>query len=111
MFNAAFTVQYTVNLPNNATVTPRWDSYVQTQICSGQFKTSCTGGYTLSNLRVRYASSGREWTIAAGLENVTAKVYYYNIFDLTPFGEPTIEGQVAPPRTWNLQVSRKFGAK
>jgi hypothetical protein len=39
------------------------------------------------------------------------KIYYYNIFDLTPFGEPTIEGQVAPPRTWYLQVSRKFGAK
>lgn len=110
-FNASFTAQYTVNLPNNATVTPRWDSYVQTQICSGQFKTSCTGGYTLSNLRLEYANSGREWTIAAGLENVTAKVYYYNIFDLTPFGEPTIEAQVAPPRTWFLQVTRKFGGK
>jgi hypothetical protein len=110
-FNAAFTAQYTVNLPNGATVTPRWDSYVQTEICSGQFQTSCTGSYTLSNLRLEYASMGREWTVAAGLENVTGKVYYYNIFDLNPFGEPTIEGQVAPPRTWFLQVSRKFGAK
>jgi hypothetical protein len=24
---------------------------------------------------------------------VTGKVYYYDIFGLTPFGEPTIEGQ------------------
>jgi len=42
---------------------------------------------------------------------VTGKVYYDNIFDLTSFGGPTIEGQAAPPRTWYLQVSRKFGAK
>jgi iron complex outermembrane recepter protein len=109
--NAAIAVQYTVNLPNNATVSPRWDTYVQSEICSGQFQTSCTGGYTLSNLRLEYANQGREWTVAAGMENVLAKVYYYNIFDLTPFGEPTIEGQVAPPRTWYLQVSRKFGAR
>ena len=110
-YNAALTAQYTVNLPNNATVTPRWDTYVQTEICSGQFQTSCTGGYTLSNLRLEYASQGREWTIASGMQNVMGKIYYYNIFDLTPFGEPTIEGQVAPPRTWFVQVSRKFGAK
>jgi iron complex outermembrane receptor protein len=110
-FNAAFTAQYSIYLPNGASVTPRWDTYVQTEICSGQFQTSCTNGYTLSNLRLEYASSGRAWTVAAGMENVMDKVYYYNIFDLTPFGEPTIEGQVAPPRTWFLQVSRKFGAK
>jgi iron complex outermembrane receptor protein len=109
-WNAAVSALYTINLPNGATVTPRWDSYLQTRICSGQLVTSCTGGYVLSNLRVEYANSGREWSIAAGAENVTNKVYYYNIFDLTPFGEPTIEAQVAPPRTWFLQVTRNFTA-
>jgi len=109
-YNAAVSALYIFDLPNGATVTPRWDSYIQTQICSGQTASSCTGGYTLHNLRVEYASQGREWTVAAGAANITNKVYYYNIFDLTPFGEPTIEAQVAPPRTWFLELSRNFGS-
>jgi iron complex outermembrane receptor protein len=110
-WNAAVSVLYTFNLANGATITPRWDAYLQTEICSGQTTTSCTAGYTLQNVRLEYASEGRAWTFAAGAENVTNKVYYYNIFDLTPFGEPTIEAQVAPPRTWFVQVSRNFGGK
>jgi iron complex outermembrane recepter protein len=110
-WNASASAQYTVALPNGATVTPRWDAYLQTQICSGQFESSCTAGYVLHNARVEYATSNREWAIAAGIQNLTNKVYYYNIFDLTPFGEPTIEAQVAPPREWYLQVTRNFEAK
>ena len=109
-FNGSVSALYIFNLANSATVTPRWDTYVQSQICSGQTQSSCTGGYTLHNIRVEYASQGHEWTFAAGLNNAFGKVYYYNIFDLTPFGEPTIEAQVAPPRTWYVQVGRNFGA-
>ena len=107
-WNAAVTAQYAVNLANGATLTPRWDAYLQTEICSGQNASSCTAGYVLHNARVEYAGPDRNWTIAAGLENVTDKTYYYNIFDLTPFGEPTIEAQVAPPREWYLSVTRNF---
>ena len=107
-WNASATAQYTVDLPNGATLSPRWDAYLQTQICSGQFQSSCTAGYVLHNARVEYAGPERDWSIAAGLQNVTNKVYYYNIFDLTPFGEPTIEAQVAPPREWYLSVTRNF---
>jgi iron complex outermembrane receptor protein len=107
-WNASATAQYTITLANGATVTPRWDAYLQTEICSGQFQSSCTAGYVLHNARVEYAESTRAWSVAAGLQNVTDKLYYYNIFDLTPFGEPTIEAQVAPPREWYLSVTRNF---
>ena len=107
-WNASASVQYAVALPNGATLTPRWDAYLQTQICSGQFQSSCTAGYVLHNLRLEYAESSRDWVVAAGIQNLTNKLYYYNIFDLTPFGEPTIEAQVAPPREWYLAVTRNF---
>jgi iron complex outermembrane recepter protein len=110
-WNASASAQYTVALANGATLTPRWDAYLQTRICSGQTLSSCTAGYVLHNARVEYATSSREWAIAAGIQNITNKVYYYNIFDLTPFGEPTIEAQVAPPREWYLQVTRNFETK
>jgi len=110
-WNASASAQYTVTLPNGATLTPRWDAYLQTQICSGQFESSCTPGYVLHNARVEYATSNREWAIAAGIQNLTNKIYYYNVFDLTPFGEPTIEAQVAPPREWYLQVTRNFQSR
>ena len=107
-WNASASAQYTVDLANGATLTPRWDAYLQTEICSGQFVSSCTAGYVLHNARVEYAGPSRDWTISAGIQNVTDKTYYYNIFDLTPFGEPTIEAQVAPPREWYLSVTRNF---
>lgn len=113
-WNGAASVQYEFAIPNGATITPRYDAYVQTQICSGVSSPvynaigSCTGGYTLHNVRVEYATMDRTWTVAAGLNNLTNHVYYYNKFDLTAFGEPTIEGQPAPPREWFMTLTRNF---
>ncbi|HUK02223.1 MAG TPA: TonB-dependent receptor [Steroidobacteraceae bacterium] len=110
-YNVSAAIEYTFRFANGGELTPRWDSYLQAEICSGQNVTSCTGGYTLSNVRLSYSNANHDWTIAAGAANVTNKVYYYNIFDLTPFGEPTVEAQVAPPRTWFFTVTRNFAGK
>jgi len=108
-WNGSAAVQYTFNLSNGATLTPRWDSFLQTQICSAvTTATSCTAGYTLNNARVEYANRDRAWTMAAGVNNVNDHEYYLNIFDLTTFGEPTIEGQPGKPRTWYFSVTRNF---
>ena len=108
-WNGSAAVQYTFNLSNGATLTPRWDSFLQTQICSAvTTTTSCTSGYTLNNARVEYANSDRAWTLAAGVNNVNDHEYYLNIFDLSTFGEPTIEGQPGKPRTWFFTVTRNF---
>jgi iron complex outermembrane receptor protein len=109
-WNASASVQYTLTLANGATISPRYDAYLQTQICSFQstVNAGCTAGYTLMNGRVEYASNERTWTAAVGVENLTNKVYFLNVFDLSNFGEPTVEGQPGKPRTWYLTVRRNF---
>jgi iron complex outermembrane receptor protein len=108
-YNAAAAAQWTANLPNGATLTPRWDAYKQATICSGAGAVSCTDAYVLHNARIEYASQNRDWTLAVGVNNVTNKVYFLNIFDLSVFGEPTVEGQPGKPRAWYLMATHKFG--
>ncbi len=109
-WNGAVSAQYTANLRNGATVSPRLDAYIQTRICSfnSTVNTGCTAGYTLLNGRLEYATSERTWVAAFGAENLTNKVYFLNVFDLTAFGEPTVEGQPGKPRTWYLTLRRNF---
>ncbi len=109
-WNGAASVQYTMSLPNGATISPRYDAYVQTRICSYQstVNAGCTAGYTLMNARLEYAGNDREWVTAVGVENLANKVYFLNVFDLTAFGEPTVEGQPGKPRTWYFTVRRNF---
>ncbi len=109
-WNGAASAQYTLNLPNGATVSPRLDAYIQTRICSftSTVNAGCTAGYTLLNGRLEYANNDRDWVASVGVENIANKVYFLNVFDLTAFGEPTVEGQPGKPRTWYLTVRRNF---
>jgi iron complex outermembrane receptor protein len=115
-WNGAVSAQYTITLPDGSTLTPRYDAYLQTQICSGAAVlaigytglSSCSGGYILHNARLQYATKDQHWTAAFGVENLTNKFYYLNKFDLTAFGEPTVEGQPGPPREWYLTLRRNF---
>jgi iron complex outermembrane recepter protein len=115
-WTASATAQYTLELPDGSTLAPRWDAYMNTRICefapnavSGYTaQTSCAGGFVLHNIRLEYANKDRLWVAAAGINNVTNKFYWQDIFDLTAFGEPTIEGQPNAPRMWYLTVRRNF---
>ena len=115
-WNAALSAQYTFTLPDGSTIAPRWDAYLQTQICTGgavpaigyTALSSCTGGYTLHNARIQYNSKERNWIAAFGVNNVTNHLYYLNVFDVTAFGEPTVEGQPGPPRMWYFSLTRNF---
>ena len=69
---------------------------------------SCSGGYTLHNARLQYATKENTWTVAFGVDNLTNHFYYLNKFDLTAFGEPTVEAQPGPPRQWYLTARRNF---
>jgi iron complex outermembrane recepter protein len=114
-WTASAAAQYSFNLGNGATISPRVDAFMTTQVCAFPPNsvgytglTSCAGGYTLLNARVEYAAMDRKWTTAVGVSNLGDKRYWLNIFDLTAFGEPTIEGQPGAPREWYLTVTRKF---
>ena len=74
-WNGALSGQYTITLPDGSTLTPRYDVYLQTQICTGAAVpaigytglSSCSGGYTLHNARIQYATKDQHWTAAVGV--------------------------------------------
>jgi iron complex outermembrane receptor protein len=100
--------------------TPRVDYFGQSQICSG-IRTNvtptaidtteaqaCSQAYELLNARIEWASPEDTWRIALGATNLTDEEYFLNKFDLTAFGQPTLEGQPGAPMEWYLQFTRNF---
>ena len=46
--------------------------------------------------------------VAVGGTNVTDEEYYLNKFDLTLFGQNTVEGQPGRPGEWYVTFGRNF---
>jgi iron complex outermembrane receptor protein len=107
--NWAVSASYEFPMGNGSMLTPRVDLYGQSEICSSVVSSvSCVDSYELLNLRLEWTSPERVWTAAIGGTNVTDKEYFYNIFDLTLFGQNTVEGQPARPAEWYFTLSRNF---
>jgi iron complex outermembrane recepter protein len=101
-------------------LTPRLDYYGQSQICT-QIRTDqlitlidtteaqgCSQDYQLLNARLEWASPDDTWRVALGATNLTDEEFYLNKFDLTAFGQPTLEGQPGAPREWYVSFTRNF---
>jgi len=116
--NWNLSASYVAELAGGSTITPRVDVYGQSEICpTNTFNFSnptitmadtCTDAYELVNVAVEWASPDREWMITVGGTNVTDKEYFLNKFDLTAFGQPTVEGQPGRPAEWFLTLQRNF---
>lgn len=107
--NWALGAGYQMRLGNGGTVTPRFDVYGQSQICTNVLNVgSCSKGYELMNGRIEYVSPDEDWTLAVGVTNLTDKKYLLNRFDLTVFGQMTIEGQPGRPQEWYLSLRHSF---
>ena len=90
-------------------LTPRVDVYGQTEICSAfASAASCSDGYELVNPRLQWASPDNKWKVAVGGTNVGDEEYYLNKFDLTLFGQNTVEGQPGRPAEWYVTFGRNF---
>ncbi|MEH3106834.1 MAG: TonB-dependent receptor [Sphingomonas fennica] len=90
-------------------ITPRIDAFYQSKISfNSRSALAQIPGRVTSNGRITYTNDDGTWTVAVGATNLFAKKYYYNLFDLTPFGQPTVEGQPGRPREWYLNVKRRF---
>ncbi|MEX2524794.1 MAG: TonB-dependent receptor [Gammaproteobacteria bacterium] len=115
-YNWSVAATYNFHLGNGATITPRVDVYGQSSICPSletpltvaTVEQRCAASYELVNARIEYATSNRDWIIAFGVNNLTDKEYFLNKFDLSGFGQPTIEGQPGRPMEWFAQVRRNF---
>jgi iron complex outermembrane recepter protein len=106
-------MQYTVELGNGGTVTPRLDANFRTSTPGGAQNNLLADdgipGYTLANARVTWASQDNLWSVAALVTNLTDKEYYVNKFDLRAFGEGMMSGQPGRPREWGIELRRNFG--
>jgi iron complex outermembrane receptor protein len=119
--NWAFSMAYSFGgSGERGRITPRLDYYGQSQICT-QIRTNvsvqnidtteaqgCSQAYELLNARIEWASPEDTWRVALGATNLTDEEYFLNKFDLTAFGQPTLEGQPGAPREWYVQFTRNF---
>jgi iron complex outermembrane receptor protein len=108
-YNWTIGAAYDFSLSSGAMLTPRVDVYGQTEICSAfASQLSCADGYELVNIRLQWESPDSKWTAAVGGTNVTDEEFFLNIFDLTFFGQNTVEGQPGRPAEWYVTFGRRF---
>ena len=108
-YNWTLGAAYEIATSSGATFTPRVDVYGQTEICSSfASQLSCASGYELVNVRLQYDSPDGDWSVALGGTNVADEEYFLNIFDLTLFGQNTVEAQPGRPAEWYLTFQRNF---
>ena len=118
--NWSMSLAYKFNVGDSGSITPRFDYVGQSVICTGirtnvsvttidtTEEQACSQGYELLNARLEWSSPEDTWRIAVGGTNLTDEEYYLNKFDLTAFGQPTVEGQPGHPREWYVQFTRNF---
>lgn len=108
-YNWTVGAAYDIPMSSGARLTPRVDVYGQTEICSSfASPLSCAEGYELINVRLQWESPDSKWTAAVGGTNVTDEEFFLNIFDLTVFGQNTVEGQPGRPAEWYVSFGRSF---
>lgn len=113
--NWSFAASYEIPINNGSRFTPRIDVYGQSEICTSTITVTsvfpgagCSKGYELVNARVDWRSPDDSWMVAVGVSNLTDRMYYLNRFDLSAFGQPTVEGQPGRPSEWYVTVRRDF---
>lgn len=109
---------YEIPLAGGATLTPRVDFYGQSELCSFLTRTDsnptitdadrCTSSFEILNARIDWTSANGDWVISVGGTNVTDEKYFLNKFDLTGFGQPTVEGQPGRPAEGYVTLQRFF---
>jgi len=98
--------QYSFNLGGFGTLTPRVDvahtpGYCGNFACDPNAKVD---SYTLTNARVTFETTNREWSVALEGTNLGDKMYYVNKFLNVWY----VTGQPGRPREYALTVRRRF---
>jgi iron complex outermembrane receptor protein len=103
-------IAYEIQTPGlSGSITPRIDALYQSKISfNARSNFAQIPGRTVFNGRLTYHNDGDDWMVAIGATNLFDKRYYYNIFDLVPFGQIGTEGQPGRPREWYLTVKKSF---
>jgi iron complex outermembrane receptor protein len=102
-------VQYTLELPSGS-ITARADGTARSEIWTNAVNGPLNrlGGYTLYNAHLMWDSPKGDWQIALHALNVTDKLYYLNVFDLSGAGGGSTTGSPAAPRELDIEVKHKL---
>jgi iron complex outermembrane receptor protein len=102
--------QYSIDLANGATVTPRLDYVYQ-----GEFHTSSVftdnnlvEDYGLLNGRLTWQSPDQDWEVSLIGKNLTDEVYYLSNFDQTVTAAGFNYGIIGAPREFAVQIKKNF---
>jgi iron complex outermembrane receptor protein len=108
-FKVNMGAQYTFNLGDFGTLTPRADWTYQSRIYFDVQNSDLASqaGYGLLNLGLTYGTYDGNWTASLQVHNATDKHYYLTMFNLlSSYG--TLYGQPAMPRTLFFTIKRTF---
>jgi iron complex outermembrane receptor protein len=68
------------------------------------------GAYAVAGARIGYKPSGEHWEFNAFVHNMLDRAYRQYAFDASQFSGVAL-GVYAPPRTWGVSATYRFGAK
>jgi iron complex outermembrane receptor protein len=102
-------LQYTFTLPNGA-ITARVDGSARSQIYTAAVNGPLNriGGYTTYNAHLFWDSPKGDWQIALQALNLTDKLYYLTVFDLSGAGGGSTTGTPAPPLEVDIELKHKL---
>ena len=100
-------VQHTFELAGGGTLTPRIGYDHEDERAQAVRNLMNTPAINIVNARVAWQTAGRDWEVAASVNNLTDEYYMNNIFDISAFGGWTA-AQPGKPREWALTIRRTF---
>ena len=102
--------QYAINLNGAGTLTPRLDYSWQDTIYQGANNDPYTAipSRGLLDGRLTWDAPEGGWQVALSASNLTDEKYFLNVFDLSIFGQGSVEGQPGKGREWLLTVRKSF---
>jgi len=105
-----FGLQYTVPLNSGATITVRGDYAWQDEIFFSAFNVQelDQGSYSWGKARVVYTNPDDTWDIAAYIDNISDEVVASNATFNGSIIDSTATGNLAPPRTFGLELNLRF---
>ncbi len=102
--------QYRFDLGDAGALTPRLDIQWQSTIWQGANNNPYTAiaARDTMDARLTWDAPTGGWQVALAVSNLTDLKYFYDVFDLSAFGQGSVEAQPAPGREWHIQLRKAF---
>jgi len=109
-WTAAAGLQYTADLGNAGTITPRFDLSYRSRVEGDAVNQALSSlpARALLGAKLTWRSADEDWQAELGVSNLTDKFYYNSSFILPAAPYFSAVGVVGAPRTFMFSIKRKF---